>query len=275
MTQRPPVQPPYRGGPPARPGPPPGPPRGPHRPAAAPPPPPYLATAPTVPHRLPRMPRRFPFGLVAGIAVIVFILLTKPTIIVQTLTTPVALLIVAAIVGALLLTPPVLRRLRTPPAARAVVVGVAWLVAGYLLIWPFYSDYLFPAPVSQAAAPVQIPATGGASASAAVSGEFAGLDGHRGSGEASLIQVADGTYVVRLAGVDIGSGPDLRAYLVPGAGRESPGEGAVELGRLGNSVRGDVNLPVPAGTDVAAGEPYTVLVWCRPFMVPVAGATLA
>jgi hypothetical protein len=295
MAQRPPVQPPHRGGPPPpprsgpppRPGPPyPGPPYpGPPYPGpppggpAYPPPPSYLASAPTVPHRLPRMPRmprRVPYGLVAGVAVIVFILITKPVILIQTVTTPFALLAVGAIVAGMLLLKPLLRALRLPAPARTGIVVGAWLVAGYLLVWPFYADYVFPAPVSQAAAPVTGgPSARGGAATAAVTGTFNGLDGHRGSGEASLIQVADGSYVVRLAGVDIGSGPDLRAYLVPGADQQSPGNGAVELGALGSSVRGDVNLQVPAGTTVEAGQPYTVLVWCRPFRVPVAGATLA
>jgi hypothetical protein len=288
MAQRPPLQPPHRGGPPPPPrsGPPPrspyaGPPNtGPPPPggAAYPPPPSYLASAPTVPHRLPRMPRRFPYGLAVGVAVVLFILLTKPVILIQTVTTPFALLAVGAIVAGMLLLKPLLRAFGLPAPARTGIVVVAWLVAGYLLLWPFYEDYVFPAPVSQAAAPVPAapPDTAGdAAAPAAVTGSFKGLDGHRGSGEVSLIRVADGSYVVRLAGVDIGSGPDLRAYLVPGADQRSPGNGAVELGALGSSVRGDVNLSVPAGTTVEAGQPHTVLVWCRPFRVPVAGATLA
>lgn len=294
-----PVQPPRRGGPPPFPGavppqrgpaypprpggpvhPAPPPPRGPGYypppgPAAAPPPPPYLATAPTVPHELPRR-RRFPWKIALGVAAVVFVLLTKPAIIVQTLTTPIALLIVAAIVGGMLLLRLLLSRLPVPAPARAATMGVAWLVLAYLLVWPFYADYVVPTPVSQAAPPVAAPASpsAGEPAAPAQTGSFSGLDGHRGSGEASLVRVADGSYVVRLAGVDIGSGPDLRGYLVPGAGQESPGDGAVDLGRLSNSIRGDLNLPVPAGTAIEAGQPYTVLVWCRAFQVPVAGATI-
>jgi hypothetical protein len=209
---------------------------------------------------------------VLAVAVVVFILLTKPAIIVQTVGTPFALLVVAAIVAGVLLLKPLLRVLRVPSPARTGVVVVVWLVVGYLLLWPFYADYVFPAPVSRAEPP---PTTAAGAAAPALTGTFEGLDGHRGAGEASLIATGDGSYVVRFSGVDIGSGPDLRAYLVPGAGAQSPAGGGVEIGTIGNAARGDLNFPVPRGTEIRPGQPYTVLVWCRPFRVPVAGATLS
>lgn len=289
MAQRPPAQPPYRGGPPPPPrgvppyrGPAPvppygpGPPPPPHRSVG--PPPQYLAGGQPQPGGPPPPTRRsFPVTLVLGVVVVVFILLTKPVIITQTLTTPIALLTVLAIAVGVVALKLLLGRLGIPAPAVAVVLGVVWLAMGYFLLWPFYSDSVFPPPVSQAAAPppVQAPTPGSAPAPTP-SGTFSGLEGHRGSGAANLIQVGEGSYVLRLSGVDIGSGPDLRIYLIPGPDQQSPGGDAVELGRFGtgSSGRGDFNYPVPPGA-VRAGEPYTVLVWCRPFSVPVAGATLS
>jgi len=208
--------------------------------------------------------------LIVGLVVVVFILITKPVIIIQTLTTPIALAIVVAIgIGVALITP-LLRRFGTPAPIRAGVLAVVYLLLGYLLLWPFYEADVFPVAANQAAAPAPMPSAGPAATS---TGNFEGLDGHRGSGKASLIQVAEGSYVVRFAGVDIGSGPDLRVYLVPGSNQESPGS-AVELDQTRGVYRGDHNFTVPTSVDVATGEPYTVLVWCWMFQVPVAAATV-
>jgi len=93
--------------------------------------------------------------------------------------------------------------------------------------------------------------------------------GHRASGTARLIPVAGGRYVVRLENLDIDDGPDFLVYLVPGVNRQSP-DGGVQLAQLKGN-RGNQNYPVPQGTTVKG--PRTVLIWCRIFAVPVAGAT--
>ena len=57
---------------------------------------------------------------------------------------------------------------------------------------------------------------------------------------------------------------------MPGADRRSPG-GGVDLGALKGN-KGSQNYTIPGDVDVDAG-PFTVLVWCRAFAVPVANAT--
>ena len=98
---------------------------------------------------------------------------------------------------------------------------------------------------------------------------MAGID-HRASGSAALYRLVDGSFIVRLEDIDIQNGPDYFVHLVPGADRESPG-GGHDLGALKGN-RGSQNYEIPAEVDVSAG-PFTVLVWCRAFSVPVANAT--
>ena len=100
-------------------------------------------------------------------------------------------------------------------------------------------------------------------------GRFRGLDGHRGSGEASVVRQPDGTHVVAFRNLSVSSVPDPVVYLVPGADRQST-DGGTRLGRL--DPRRD-RYEIPAGVDV--GERSTVLIWCQRFAVPVAGATQA
>jgi Electron transfer DM13 len=99
-------------------------------------------------------------------------------------------------------------------------------------------------------------------------GSFRGI-GHDATGTASVYRQPDGSHVVGLEEIDIEPGPDYRVYVVPGADRESPGDGIELDGLRGN--QGTQYYEVPDGTDV--GEGWTVLVWCRAFGVPVAGAS--
>ncbi|MGI9649406.1 MAG: DM13 domain-containing protein [Acidimicrobiia bacterium] len=104
-------------------------------------------------------------------------------------------------------------------------------------------------------------------------GQFVGLAGHSGTGDAGLFQDSDGSLVLRFENFDIQNGPDLEVYLVPGADQTSPPEGSIHLGPLKGNV-GDQNYELPPGTELAPGE-YTALVWCEAFSVEFVGATIA
>ena len=86
-----------------------------------------------------------------------------------------------------------------------------------------------------------------------------------------MLLLADGSHVVRLESLNVSNGPGLQLFLVPGAGTTSP-DGGTFLGDLKGNM-GNQNYPVPPGTVITG--PMTVLIWCDPFVVPIAGATVA
>ncbi len=104
------------------------------------------------------------------------------------------------------------------------------------------------------------------------SGEFVGLAGHSGTGDAGIFQNPDGSLVVRFENLDIENGPDLEVYLVPGPDQVSLADGSIPLGALEGNI-GDQNYELPPGTELAPGA-YTVLVWCEAFSVEFVGATI-
>lgn len=101
---------------------------------------------------------------------------------------------------------------------------------------------------------------------------FQGLTGHRGSGDAALYRLADQSILLRFEAVDIGSGPDLEVYVVPGDDQRSLVD-AIHIAEL-TAERGNQNYALPDGVDLSEGT-WTVLVWCETFDVEVANATLA
>ena len=103
-------------------------------------------------------------------------------------------------------------------------------------------------------------------------GQFVGLAGHDGTGDAGIFENPDGSLVLRFENFDIENGPDLRVYLVPGADQTSLSDSSIGLGDLEGNI-GDQNYELPAGTDLAPGE-YTALVWCEAFSVEFVGATI-
>jgi hypothetical protein len=103
------------------------------------------------------------------------------------------------------------------------------------------------------------------------SGEFTGADDfHFGSGLASLVETAPGTWIVRFEDFSVRNGPDLYVYLSPDASGYV--DGAVEVGTL-KATDGSFNYDVPVGTDV--DEVRSVVIWCKAFAVTFAVAPLS
>jgi len=183
--------------------------------------------------------------------------------------------------------------LRVPAAIRVTVLAAPFVIVNWWLLSPYFSDDVvdesFSTSISQqAAASTEVPASAGSPAPSAAAadepspapagpvllgaGEFIGLAGHSGSGDAGLFQNTDGSLVLRFENFDIDNGPDLEVYLVPGPEQTSLPEGSIHLGPLKGNV-GDQTYELPAGTELAPGA-YTALVWCEAFSVEFVGATI-
>lgn len=101
---------------------------------------------------------------------------------------------------------------------------------------------------------------------------FVGID-HDAVGTARLIQLEDGSLLVRFEQFSVEPGPDYDVYIVPSANASGTAGGTL-LGDLKGTV-GDQNYEIPAGVIPAAGvESVTVLIWCTVFAVPIANATV-
>jgi hypothetical protein len=100
-------------------------------------------------------------------------------------------------------------------------------------------------------------------------GNFVGAgDGfHNAEGVAKIIQLADGTDILRLENFKATNGPDLYVYL----STDKTNADIVNLGRLKGNI-GNQNYLIPAGTDITMYN--TALIWCRAFSVIFGSAQL-
>lgn len=99
---------------------------------------------------------------------------------------------------------------------------------------------------------------------------------HRGSGDATIYELADGTLVLRVENLDVTNGPDLHVFLAPVADAqrrdEVMAEGYLDLGELKGN-KGDQNYIILGNFD--PGRDWTVVIYCVPFHVIFSTAPLA
>lgn len=101
-------------------------------------------------------------------------------------------------------------------------------------------------------------------------GEFEGADDfHFAEGQALIVEIAPGEYVLRFEGFSIRNGPDLYVYL--SSDPNAPSDDGVRLGTL-KATDGAFNYEIPAGVDIS-GLNYA-MVWCDRFAVLFATAPL-
>ena len=91
---------------------------------------------------------------------------------------------------------------------------------------------------------------------------------HTGTGVAIVIELEDGTRILRFEDLDVLNGPDLRVILSPSELIDDGGaydDGAfVDLGELKGN-KGNQNYEIPA--DIDLDDFATVAIWCRRFNV--------
>jgi len=81
---------------------------------------------------------------------------------------------------------------------------------------------------------------------------------HMSSGEVKVLQIPDGTQILRFSNLDVTNGPDLYVYLAT----DTTAKDFVSLGRLKGNM-GNQNYPIPENMNF---EKYnTVLIWCQAF----------
>jgi hypothetical protein len=197
-------------------------------------------------------------------------------------------------------------RLGVPAIVRVIVLLVPFAIVNWWLISPYFIDDVVdeafstsiaaqlatveegpaapatPAPTSsvpvaedETAAETTPPTTEAPPPTGPVllgAGQFIGLAGHTGTGDAGIFENPDGSLVLRFENFDIQNGPDLEVYLVPGADQTTLAAGAVHLGALKGNV-GDQSYELAPDTELPAGA-YTALVWCEAFTVEFVGATI-
>lgn len=157
------------------------------------------------------------------------------------------------------------------------VVGTFVVTAGVVTVVLFANTFI-DSTVNEdiaVAAPAAAAGGGGIAADAGntllAGGEVVG-QAHGASGEASIVELADGSSVLTLAALETDNGPDLRVYLVDGTVEQGSINGDfVDLGGLKGNI-GDQQYEIPADLDPATYS--TVSIWCRAFSVSFAMADL-
>jgi hypothetical protein len=101
------------------------------------------------------------------------------------------------------------------------------------------------------------------------SGTFAGAgDGiHNAQGSARILNLEDGSAVLRLEDFRVTNGPDLYVYLSTDKGASN----YVDLGRL-KANAGNQNYELPKDVDLSRYD--SVVIWCKSFSVYFGGAQL-
>jgi hypothetical protein len=160
-------------------------------------------------------------------------------------------------------------------AVVALLGGLAVAAVVFVLVWFQPQKYFLNTTVNEAAPrrivanPVD-PSTGttpdAGQATVLASGEFRSLE-HGTSGRAMVLELANGSRVLRFEALDTSNGPDLHVYLselAAGDDARGYGEGFVDLGRLKGN-KGNQNYAIP--TEVDLSRYRSAVIWCKRFAV--------
>ena len=105
-----------------------------------------------------------------------------------------------------------------------------------------------------------------------ISGSFRDADSfHKGSGDATIYKLADGSHVLRVEDLNVTNGPDLHVLLMVDPEGTDKTQGYLDLGKLKGNI-GNQNYPIPA--DTAVSDYGAVMIYCQPFHVVFSTAPL-
>jgi Electron transfer DM13 len=171
---------------------------------------------------------------------------------------------------------PLLRR----PLVRVALVAAAVLVMIGLFVfepWKLVVDQAVDEAVPVATAPVAVAPAPAPQVQTLASGTFISHE-HASSGTVRILELADGSRVLRLDDLRTSNGPRLKVWLAAAPVVEgSDGwyvfddDRHVDLGDLKGNI-GSSNYPIPA--DVDLGDLTSVSIWCDRFSVSFAAAEL-
>jgi hypothetical protein len=99
-------------------------------------------------------------------------------------------------------------------------------------------------------------------------GKLEGIN-HSASGDVSIIESADGRYVIRFQNFTVQSSPEPVLYVQEGDDKENPG--GTNLGAFTATNGTTLDVALPPGVEPGPG--WTVLIWCAKFTTPIANAT--
>jgi hypothetical protein len=98
---------------------------------------------------------------------------------------------------------------------------------------------------------------------------------HKTEGSASVLQMGDGSRVLRFTNFETSNGPDVRVYLVAADDASDSDtvtkSGFIEIGPLKGNI-GNQNYELPSSVDLAKYRAVTI--WCKRFSVNFATAPL-
>ena len=87
---------------------------------------------------------------------------------------------------------------------------------------------------------------------------------HKGSGDATIYRLGNGSHVLRLEDLNVTNGPDLHVLLLKDPEGRDKSLGYLDLGGLKGN-RGNQNYGIPDGEDVT--EYRSAMIYCQPFHV--------
>jgi hypothetical protein len=157
-----------------------------------------------------------------------------------------------------------------------IMAGIAWWLGSPLFLSQAVNDVPIASNISTGSADAAMMAANNAQPVSVKAGSFRnGDDFHRGSGQAVIYKLPDGTHRLQLENFNVTNGPDLfvvfTSHANPTTSTDVHSEGYIELARLKGNLGNQV-YDLPATVDLNGAR--SVVIYCRAFSVVFSVAPL-